>query len=253
MAVTELRTFAGLEAGENPAAQCRPSRITRDNSQMETLSAKIDQFCNPFSEDAPAALVNIATGQAALTTTESYLLNTLKQGHNEMAKFQSECSTNSSRFLQPLKRTRVRNFAAQNTKKKGKLSASQNVKTNAESLRDMFVRMIVVIAGETGFDLHNVLSFPITTYPLSLAHCDGARVKTEKSALLKRLESVQTNKILEADLPRSYVLVYDGGLLLHSVLSQTNVGASYASIARTMLSTLLSGRASEVHVCLNIL
>ncbi|KAL5017668.1 hypothetical protein ScPMuIL_007257 [Solemya velum] len=40
---------------------------------------------------------------------------------------------------------------------------------------------------------------------------------------------------------------YDGGL--HSILSQTNMGASYASVARTVLSVICSGRASEVHVC----
>ena len=136
-------------------------------------------------------------------------------------------------------------------KKKSKLPASQKAKVNAESLRDMFVRMIVVIAEKTAFDLRKVLSCPITTYPLSIAHCDGAHVKTEKSALLKKLESLQTETITEAELPRSYVQVYDGGLLLHSVLSQTNIGASYASIARTMLSVVCAGSASEAHVCLD--
>ena len=110
--------------------------------------------------------------------------------------------------------------------------------------------MIVVIAEKTAFD-RKVLSYPITNYPLSLAHCDGAHVKTTKSALLKKLESLQTATIMDGELLSSYVHVYDGGLLLHSVLSQTNIGASYASIARTMLSVVCSGRASEVHVCLD--
>ena len=76
-------------------------------------------------------------------------------------------------------------------------------------------------------------------------------MKTTKSALLKKLESLQTATIMDGELLSSYVHVYDGGLLLHSVLSQTNIGASYASIARTMLSVVCSGRASEVHVCLD--
>lgn len=248
MAVTELRSFAGLELGENATAQCRPSRIKRDNSQMAALSAKIDEFCNPFTDDAPTSLVNVATGQAACKATESYLLNTLKRGQNERDKFQNEWDSNSSRFHQPVKRTCVQNFASQNMKKKSKLPASQKAKVNAESLRDMFVRMIVVIAEKTAFDLRKVLSCPITTYPLSIAHCDGAHVKTEKSALLKKLESLQTETITEAELPRSYVQVYDGGLLLHSVLSQTNIGASYASIARTMLSVVCAGSASEAYM-----
>jgi hypothetical protein len=107
----------------------------------------------------------------------------------------------------------VQNFAAENVKKKARMPDSEKAKTNAESLRDMFVRMIVVVAEKTALDLQNVLSYPITTYPLSLAHCDGAHVKTEKSSLLIKLESLQTESITEAELPRSYVQVHDGGLL----------------------------------------
>jgi len=252
MAVTELRTFAGLEQGESAAAQCRPSRIKKDNLQMATLSAKIDEFCNPFTDDAPSALVNIATGQTASKATESYLLNTLKRGPEAREQFTTEWDSNNSRFLKTVKRTPIHNFAAENVKKKkAKVPASQTAKTNAESLRDMFIRMVVVIAEKTTFDLRNVLSYPITTYPLSLAHCDGAHVKTVKSALLSKLESLQTEMIAESDLPRSFVQIFDGGLLLHSVISQTNMGASYASIARTMLSVMCYGRAREVHVCLD--
>ena len=147
-----------------------------------------------------------------------------------------------------MKRTRVQNFAAQNAKTKSRLPAVG--KANAESLRDMFVRMIVVVSEKTSLDLRKIISYPITTYPLSLAHCDGAHMKTEKSPLLRKLESLQTETITDAQLPRSYVQVYDGGLL-HSVLSQTATGASYALMARTMLSVLCSGRASEVHVCMD--
>lgn len=251
MAVTELRSYAGLEMGENATVQCSPSRIKRDNNQMAVLSSKMDEFCNPFSDDAPSKLVNITTGQAVSDTTQSYLLNMLKRGEEERDKFQNEWDSNQNRFLQPLKRMTVHNFAAQNTKKKVKLPACTKAKANAESLRDMFVRMVIVIAEKTSFNLEKVLCYPITTYPLSLAHCDGSHVKTEKSALLKKLESFQTEYITENEKPVTYAQVYDGGLLLHSILVQTNVGASYASIARNVLSVVCSGAATEVHVCLD--
>ncbi|ESO88713.1 hypothetical protein LOTGIDRAFT_165497 [Lottia gigantea] len=251
MAVTELRTFAGLELGETAAAQCRPSRIKKDNSQMAALSAKIDEFCNPFKSETSGCLVNIAIGQAAAKDTASYLLNTLNMGEVARGKFLHEWDSNNHRFLQPVKRTRVQNFAAENVKKETKSPALQGAKTNAESLWDMFIRMIIVVAEETNFDLKNVLSYPITTYPLSLAHCDGTHVKTNKSVLLKKLESLQTEPVTESELPRNYVHVYDGGLLLHSILTQTNIGASYGSIARTILSAVCSGDANEAHVCLD--
>ena len=150
-----------------------------------------------------------------------------------------------------MKRTRVQNFAAQNAKTKSRVPAIEKTKANAENLGNLFVRMIVVVSEKTSLDLRKIISYPITTYPLSLAHCDGAHMKTEKSALLRKLESLQTETITDAQLPRSYVQVYDGGLLLHSVLLQTATGALYASMARTMWSVLCSRRASEVHVCMD--
>lgn len=41
---------------------------------------------------------------------------------------------------------------------------------------------------------------------------------------------------------------YDGGLVFPSVLSHTNSGASFASIARTVLSRVCSGSTTEVHL-----
>lgn len=104
----------------------------------------------------------------------------------------------------------------------------------------------------TTFDLRNVLSHPITDYPLLLAHCDGTRVKSDKSTLLKKLETLQNDSVREVEHPRRFVTIYDGGLVLHLVLSQTNIGASYASVARRILSTICSeGMATDVHLCLD--
>ncbi len=250
MAVSELRTFAGLEIGENAAAQCHPSRVKKDNQQMATLSKTIDEFCNPFSDDLSSGpLVNLATGQTATKATETYLLSTLKRGTAEQNKFKDEWASDAGRFLKPVKRTKVLNFAAENVKKKGPSPASKTAKTNTESLRDMFIRLMVIIAQKTTFNLKKVLEYPIIAYPLALAHSDGTYIKTPKAALLNKLEGLQTEPLTDFEIPMSSSQIYDGGLLLHSVLSQVNVGASYASIARTVLSVLCSGRGTEVHVC----
>ena len=142
---------------------------------------------------------------------------------------------------------RVQNLAAQNVKKK--ITASQKAKSNAKSLRDMFVQMLVFASEKTKLDLRKIISYPIMAYPLSLAHCDGTHIKTNKSALLRKIESFQMEMTSEAELPISYAQVYNGGLLVHYILSLTTVGASYASIARTMLSLICSGKAQEVHAC----
>ena len=253
MAVTELRSFVGLDLGETPAVQCRPSRISCNNKQMACLSAKIDELCNPFAPDGPASLVNLITGRSVSNDTQNYLLTTLQRGRELRQHFQDEWTEDSKRFLKPVKRVLVQNFAADHTEKakKLKVTASESSKSSAENLRDMFARMVIVVAWKTSFDRRSVIANPITSYPLSLAHRDGSHMKTNKAALLQKLEATQNTILTKSDIPKSIVLVYDGGRLLHSVLSQTNVGASFRSIARTMLSVVLSSGCQETHICLD--
>ena len=110
--------------------------------------------------------------------------------------------------------------------------------------------MFVVAAEKTAFNLQAVLCYPVTSYPLSPAHSDGTNLKTDKAALLEKLEINQTDPI--DTLPEAYSTVYDGGLLIHSTISQMNSGTSYSSIARTILLLVCSGKGNdEVHVRLD--
>lgn len=251
LAVSELKSLVGIEQENGTAAQCHPSQINKDNIQMKALGKTIDTFCNPFSDEAPSTLVNIATGRAANAATQSYLLSTIRRGQEAREKFEEEWDENRKRFTQPIKKVKVANFAAENTKKGPLASASKRAQTNAENLRDAFVKMIVVASQDSAVDLRHILKYPIIKYPLAFAHCDGSLVKTDKSSLLHHLEAVQMETINELDHPELYTHVYDGGLLLHSILSQTSIGASYASIARTILSVICASKGKEVHICLD--
>ena len=68
-------------------------------------------------------------------------------------------------------------------------------------------------------------------------------MKTDKSTLRHKLESMQTTEILDIDMSVGYAYVIDEGYLLHSVMSQANGGASCASIASVYV--ICSGKASE--------
>ena len=249
MAVTV--TFAGLEIIEVGTAQCRPYQVRKDNTKMKALSTKIDEFCIPFADNPPAILVNHVTGWAATKATKVFLLETLQRGQVARETFLSEWENDQKRFLKPVKCVTVSNFASENEKKKKqhKAPAAQTAMKSAQSLRDLFIRMIVVVAENTNFDLNHVLTYPITMYPLALAHSDGEPLKTVKSAFLNKLEEFLTE--IERDLPERCVKVYDRGLLIHTTLLMVNVGVTYGSIARTILSVICSGRGHAAHVCLD--
>ena len=47
---------------------------------------------------------------------------------------------------------------------------------------------MLYLAALQGMYLENVLSYPLTIVPLSLSHVNGSMNKTDKSALMKKLE-----------------------------------------------------------------
>ena len=83
MAVTELRAMTGLETSEFPAVQLRANRIEKDTKQRDALYQAVTEACDPFVPSALSSpcLLNIATGKAASKVTETYLNETLVDGH----------------------------------------------------------------------------------------------------------------------------------------------------------------------------
>lgn len=77
--------------------------------------------------------------------------------------------------------------------------------------RDLFGRLLG-ISLENSIDVAKILSYPLTPVLLSLCHIDGTICKTDKSALLKVLES----KIIEQSSPAHVdVQIFDGFFILH--------------------------------------
>ena len=76
-------------------------------------------------------------------------------------------------------------------------------------------------------DLRHLLSYPITTVPLSLAHIDGTPLKTDKATLTKALEIRQPVVFVDTNLPSIKATISDGGILLYEcdATQQIHVGS----------------------------
>lgn len=171
MALSELCEMVSFQTGEEPANQVKKSRIERDNTNMVFLTNTVKNTCNPFADDSSAELVNISSGRSANTSTKAFLLGTIARGRNLRQQFQNECEADESRFLKPVSRSKMLNFAAENSKESKNATRRLDA---AEGVRDAFGRILAVAAESSDvFDLRHVLSFPITEVPPSLAHCDG--------------------------------------------------------------------------------
>ena len=98
LAISEVKSFVGLEQDENTASQWRPSRVKKDNEHMKALSMTLEELCNPFTGQDSKTLVSIATGQATSKGAEECLITTLKRREEARQKFQDDCIEDLKRY-----------------------------------------------------------------------------------------------------------------------------------------------------------
>ena len=210
MIVTQGDSLVNMQKMEKPSAQNTNYRIEKDNTHRKCLERTIFETCNPFDEPAISSmyLINIATGKAATEATEKYPTSVLETGKSARIAFENECNVNKKRFFMPIKKIPVMNFAKSN--QKGTKSCKKT--SSVESMRDSFIQLLLMIAEKTGVDMDNVVSYPITRYPLAIAYSDGLPIVTKKSQLLNYLEE---QVVTSPGHQKFDVSLIDGGLLLY--------------------------------------
>ena len=125
----------------------------------------------------------MASGKVAKEETKRFLLPVLGRGADLRYKFAKECETDSVRFLKPVSRTKILNFAAENAKRHRPSSADQKSKA-AEGVRDVFGKILAVAAhSNSAINLQHILSFP------SLIYCSLLLIVMELVTKPKRLLS----------------------------------------------------------------
>ena len=99
-------------------------------------------------------------------------------------------------------------------------------------------------------DLRHLLSYPITTVPLSLAHIDGTPLKTDKATITKALESRQHVVFVDTNLPSIKATISDGGILLYESVMQHSK-STYAAMTSDLLVKVCSHRGESMHLLLD--
>lgn len=216
----------GLIKEQDITADLQAHNIKKSSQQLDKFVKTFDQYLNPFSHELlKDQLFNIASGKAATSHVEEFLLNVEKIDCEQQELFLSECSTDINRFDKTIKKTPVHNFASQIEKRK-----CVKVGGNTQEIkiqRDLFGRMLG-ISMDHKIDVMKMLSYPLTPVTLAFCHLDGAIYKTVKSVLAKALESS-----IEHDTPvSSDVYVVYGFFILHSM---KEVPKTFGNISKRFL------------------
>lgn len=116
--ITHVLEEIGIGKNQDISAELQLSNIKKSSEQLEKFVKPFDQYINPFSCNLPVdQLFNIASGKAAVTQVDKFLLNVEEIGNDQRETFITECSLDINRFDKAIKKTPIHNFSSQIEKK----------------------------------------------------------------------------------------------------------------------------------------
>ncbi|CAH0555054.1 unnamed protein product [Brassicogethes aeneus] len=231
--LSAVKVEIGLSHSDDTSYSLEKNRIEKDNKTLSSILETIKKTMDPFDENLDKnILFNMSTGKAASSNVADFLLNIKSLGHQLKLRFFSECFKDSLRFVKPIKRNNIHNFASDCVKKliKGKNRGNQAI---IKMERDIFGRLLAIAINKK-VDIEYCLSYPLAPVPPALFHCTGHMFKTDKSTFSKHLKS----KIEPSHPGQIEIEIIDGFYYMYymgTTLPQT-------------FGKLCSSNASEVHI-----
>lgn len=216
------------------------SKIFR--KKLSKFSDELIKSMNPFDKNLKnSTLFNLCTGKAASPETAEFLLQAFELGSKQMKSFITECQSNVNRFVKPIKRNTIKNFAAETP---NRTKTSKRYFDQAKAERNILGK-VLCLALKNEIDLGHLLSYPLTRVPHSLAHFDGTMIsnvqKSELSTIFMSRGDYQhfdNSNDFDAD-------IVDGFYLLNGL---REVPVKFGHISTAVLNHLCSTSAQEIHV-----
>ena len=182
-ALRQLRELLSLQSDNKGHADLQPSRIKRDESDVESLIDMLENnWINPLSIE-PRDLVSISTGVVAPSDICDDLLKARQRGEEAYITQASKLAEGIG-FYEPIRRLRIKTFSdiSKQTVAKG---TNKEVTLRADN---RLFGQILLIAQNRKLNMMEVLSYPLGPKPWALANGDGSLKKTDKSSLGRHIE-----------------------------------------------------------------
>ena len=233
--VSLVHEMAGISQKEDTKTELKPSRIRRDNRDLERVLEQIRSSCNPFEGEPSEKLFNIHTGKAASDEVRQSLLKVPENGRALHQKFIEECEADADRFEHPIKKAALQTFA---DKGAGNKKATDRKVAVLKCTRDLMGRL-VRLAAQRELDLAHIFTYPLTPVPLTMCHPDEMLVKTSKGSLRELLEQTQ-DKGAKKSPENIEACVIDGQYLLRILTPSITIPPHYGGLARSILSQAIA-------------
>ena len=244
--VNSLLDIAGFSETKYNHKETKESRKRHDNNRdLKNLKDRIKETMNPFNKQLNKQhLFNIKTGRKVNEDAESYLLQIFSTGIQKRDEFIEKCKEDAKKFEEPIKKTKVVNFATESISKSNKSRKVAEIVT-LKGTRDLFGRLLFLTVTHQ-IDIKKLFEYPLVPEPPCFCHPDGSMYQSEKATVLDFL--VKNHDTATPNPVRTVIV--DGMFLIKSTINQCC--PTFSAFARTMLMKVLKLTEHRVDICFDV-
>ena len=220
---------------DNTHRDLRPTEVLRGTKHVKKAKEALLSFMNPFEVDTND-LVVLSSGATVPRDVTHDVLRAECAGEEAKDEFITNRLKTGKDFFQPVKRLKLKTL--ESTTKRVKITASSNKVVQYKQQVNVVFQLFVKCQQQKNLqlDLAELLTYPLTPVPYSLATGDGFFAKTDKS---KAFHHVSKN-VSDATLPPvdETVTIYDGNAVFYYL---KDVPSNFKLICEKIFSLLSKG------------
>ena len=210
----------------------RPAEVKRGERLVSRTVDAIKSFMNPFDIEDENKLYCLSSGAASSTVIETDVLHAEQFGKEAKEKFILERLVAKDGFFDPVKRMRLKTMG--DNKKTVKLSTTKNKVIEYRQQGNIFLQLLIRSQDGGKVEIEDLMRYPLTPVPYSLATADGFLTKTDKAKGLHYLIKDIENSVLP--LCETTLVIEDGNALFHYL---REVPGNFKQICQKLLDMLV--------------
>ena len=164
-----------------------------------------------------------------------------EEGNSKRDTFVEECQKRSDRFEEPIKKSKISNFATENFSKNNKFTQASKIQ-KAKGTRDIFGRLLF-LAITKQIDVKRIFAYPLAPEPPCFCHPDGSLRDSPKSKVFQYLKGL----VQSDSSPNVETVIADGIFLIRSIRRCR----THRLFVQTVLKTVIKQTVYRADVCLD--
>ena len=235
--ISSLLHMLNLKKNKDVSHYLRLGVMVKDNKLLHKVIDLLCAMMNPFDPADKKRLYNIATGKPASADTENFLLSVNVTGEIAKKSFIKECIKRPEKSEEKILKHKRQTFETELGRKKSQKSNGKVV--TACFVCDLFGSLLCLSLQEK-IDMAEVLSYPLTPFPLSLSYSDGSMLSSPKSNLMKYLETFAVSETPEV----VHETIIDAMFFLRL---HVNLRNTFEALARYILGRIVNCEGDTIH------